>query len=400
MRKFFRVTAAVTMLIICAGCWDRVESRDLALLNSIIYDITEDNQYTVFAEIRNPVAQGVESGGGNQSPSITVSGKGESFSEALRSVADYLEKSVFGGHNKARFMSERMARKGVNTLFDYTLRDFIADEKNFMIVVKGDKPELIYKCKLGLSDMLGEHIESLQKNQIMLYSKSVFVNALEFAQALHSDGKQPVAGLVEVMPSDEKASPVLGEQDIEQNLKLVYKGLAAFKEDKLVGFFDEIEARAYNFITDNVEKAFISVEEEDFHVSAAVIESKSKIKATPKGESFGFEVEIDASLEVTQATGKYNIMELTLKGFFEKKYNEKIKRQLEAAIEKSQKKFESDIFGFGGFAHIQHPKEWKNIKKKWPQLYPEAEIKVKVKTNVKYTGEVEESIEIGSVKLK
>ena len=203
-----------------------------------------DGQYSIIVEIRNPSATGGMSGGSNESPRVTVSAVAESFPEALRKVALVLEKTVFGGHNKVRFVTENHAKKGVFKMFDYTSRDFIADERTFIVVVKAEDPKSIYEVKIGMSDLLGDHIGDLQQNQDKMNARAVFVDALQFTQLLLSDGKQPVAGLVEIVPCDTQLSPALGsESNINLDKKLIYNGLAAFKGDKFVGYFNGEEAR-------------------------------------------------------------------------------------------------------------------------------------------------------------
>lgn len=305
-----------------------------------------------------------------------------------------LEKPVFGGHNKVRFISENHAKKGVFNMFDYTSRDYIADERTFIVVVKAEDPKSIYEVKIGLSDLVGEHIGDLAQNQEKMNARAVFVDALQFMQQLLNDGKQPVAGLVEIVPCDTQLSPALEDKTgIDQDKKLIYNGLAAFKGDKFAGCFDGEEARAYNFITNNVKRAFLSVKDQNYHIAAIVLKSKCNIKANPKGDSFTFDVDLSVVLNIIQADGKFDIMRIDFENFVSDKFNEKISQQLTEAVKKSQQEFQSDIFGFGDYIHKQHPKKWKTIKERWEQMYPEAEINIKVNTDVKFTGQIKESAE-------
>ncbi|MDD4003300.1 MAG: Ger(x)C family spore germination protein, partial [Clostridia bacterium] len=363
--------------------------------SSILYDITEDDEYYIIVEIRNPSAIGSNTGGSlGESPRVTVSATAESFPEALRKISIVLERTVFGGHNKVRFITENHAKKGVFKLFDYTSRDFIADERAFIIMVKAEEPKSIYEVKIGLSDLLGQHIVDLYKNQEKMNSRAVFVDALQFLQQLTSEGKQPVAGVVEIVPCDTQLSPKLNDKDkVDQDKKLIYSGLAAFKADKLVGYFNGEETRAYNFITNNIIRAFYSVKEPDYHIATIVTNSKCNVKAIPNGNSFAFDINISVVLNVTQADGKFDIMKIDLEDFISQQFNEKIRQEIAEAVKKSQQEFESDIFGFGDYIHNQHPQKWKTIKQKWGEMYPEAVINIKVNSKIKFTGQIKESAE-------
>lgn len=77
MKRVLCIIIAIIMTAILTGCWDRVEAKQLGLITSVLYDITEDNQYYIVLELRNPSAIGSSVGGGSgDSPRITVSATG------------------------------------------------------------------------------------------------------------------------------------------------------------------------------------------------------------------------------------------------------------------------------------------------------------------------------------
>jgi spore germination protein KC len=87
-------------------------------------------------------------------------------------------------------------------------------------------------------------------------------------------------GLIEIQ---ENASKVItgsqtdsqsAQNSSEKEYMLVYSGLAAFKEDKLVGFMDKTETRAYNFIVNELNSAVVSLP--DGGTAAKVLKSASK----------------------------------------------------------------------------------------------------------------------------
>ncbi|KZL90775.1 hypothetical protein CLMAG_36860 [Clostridium magnum DSM 2767] len=71
----------------------------------------------------------------------------------------------------------------------------------------------------------------------------------------------------------------------------------------------------------------------------------------------------------------------------EKKLENSIKSDVMAAIEKGQKEFKSDIFGFGFNLYRQHPREWhKDYEKIWDDIFPDIPIKVNIDAKINNTG--------------
>jgi spore germination protein KC len=58
-----------------------------------------------------------------------------------------------------------------------------------------------------------------------------------------------------------------------------------------------------------------------------------------------------------------------------------------AALKKAQE-LNTDIFGFGEVIHQKYPKEWKELEKRWDEVFPEIEVKVIVKSKLNLTGEI------------
>lgn len=400
MKKIIYIIISLISIVSLCGCWDRKEPKDLALINSVIYDLNDEEGYEVTIEIKNPSATGTSqtSSGSGKNTIITESEKGESIPEALRKVSNNLERTLFGGQNKVRFFSEKFAKKDMYGVTDFLSRGFITDEKSYIIIIKNPDPKIIYETQTGLTEVVGDFIESLRKNQPRTYNQSTFMPTLKFIQELFCEGKEPVAGVVEVIPFDNKPLQEQQSNDESENTiqttKLIYEGLAAFKDGKLVGYFDDVEARAYNFLLNDTKRTIFSVtDEKENTVVANVIQSKCDIKAKPKGNDIYFETELAVKLFIAQIDGDLDISEREIEEKFEQLFNNKIKEQIENAIKKAQTEFKSDIFGFGNYLHIQNPKIWKNVKDKWNDKFSKVAINVKVDTSIKFDGGFKKSIE-------
>lgn len=384
------------IILMSAGCWNKKEPKDLAIVNSIIYNKTQDGAYEVTVEILNLSGSdkktGMGGGGSSENKVVTETARGNSFREALANISTLIEKTIYGGHNHVRFFTESAAKDDIAAAIDYVLRDHLTDETPLMVVIKGDHPEKIYEASMGLSDSLGVYIYRMEVTQQKLSSKSVYVTTLGFMKDFFNDGKEPVAGVVQVVKSrsDKQKTQGSSEED-ESKERIQYEGLAAFKGDKLVGFLDGTETSAYNFITGQINVAIITVPFKNSYVVCEVTGASSDIKTKINAEAAAIDVKIKASIRIIGYGADEDPSNPEIMKEIETGFNNHLLPQIAAVIRKAQKEFGSDIFGFGSSVHAQNPEDWKRIKKKWGQIFPDATVTISVESNVYQTGEIKDS---------
>lgn len=396
-----RLILLVLAVSLLAGCWNRKEPKLLGIINSIVYDIEENGQYRVIIEFINSSESGSSKqggSGGKESPNFTATGKGDSPRVALSDVSRSVEKVIFAGHNKVRFFTERFAKTDMLEVFDYLLRDHLTDETSFVVVIKGEEPEQLYTSMLGLSKTVGDYIDDLSSFQSSSIARGVFITTLSFARDYFKEGKQPVAGVVsfeeyEPKPAQNADSGGVGGSgggggsQQEKKFKIVYEGLAAFKENKLVGYFSGEETRAYNFITNSIGTSHITISAQEDKSVLEIISSKSKVKTKMKDGAAVIDVSLKLETWIIAQEGTIDITKADQLKIIEESCNKTIEQEISAAVQKAQKEFQSDIFGFGEYMHIQNPGEWKDLKENWDDYFSRAEINVSVESKITRTGE-------------
>lgn len=410
------IALCVAVLPAAAGCWNKQEPPDLGIIHSIIYDIDENGQFILTAEIMNPSVTGGDMGGGGRGgqtiPSLITVGKGNSAREALSNISKSVEKYVFGGHNKARLFTERFAKSEIPNLLDFLLRDQLTDETPVMIVIKGKTPEEVYYISPGFADMAGDYFEDLSKMQREHTSKAVFVTTLDFVKDYLTAGKQPVAGVAEITKKQGKPSESgggaekqdggqgnQGEQGGEQQdggeKIILYEGLAAFKDGKLVGFMNGEEARAYNIIINDLGNSFVSMPSGDELTVFKIEYSRAEVKASVNGEDISFHVNINMTTHIVEESGGMDVSKEQWLAIAEQRFNEMEQQEITAAIKKAQQKFASDIFGFGRHLHLQLPDKWRELKNNWDDYFAKANFYVTVESTINRTGQIKKPLNMG-----
>jgi len=390
MLKKTGLLLAIFLSLISAGCWNKKEPKDLAIAESVLYDRTADGCriVTEFMDLKGSSEK--ESKASN----TTVISQGSTYRDAVTNSANSINKTIYGGHVYVRFLSEATARQGIAGLLDFVLRDHLTDETPLIMVVKGDDPVSIYQCDTGLSDSVGVYIKGSSVSQTKATSTSVFPTTLNFVKDFLSDAKQPVAGVVNIVSAEEEkpsGNPDGGSSSGKSG-RILVEGLAAFRDDKLVGFFNAEETRAYNIILGEVRTAVISVPFLNSYVVCEVTKAAADITAKIENNGFTFNVKIKASMRILANATEEDISEADATTKIEKAFNEYLLPQIASAVEKAQREFKSDIFGFGKSVHKQYPDEWKKIRKEWDDIFSKSAVTISVESSVYQTGEIRDSL--------
>ncbi len=399
MKKRIGIFLCFVMLLVSTGCYDRVEPKELAVISSVMYDKKEDGTYQIFLEfVKTTVTmQGGSSGTGTNT--IVIS-EGEAPRIAWANGAKTIEKRMYAGHAHVRLFTEGFAQneEDMTTTLDMLLRDRLTDETPLMVVVKGEEPEKIYAADLSLSDSIGLYIHNMDYWQSGTISKGVFVTTLDFTKDFLAEGKQPVAGVIEMAESkDPSKSNLQGSSSSEgdnakKNTKIVYEGLAAFKGMKLVGYMTGAEAQAYNFITNNIRSEYFALSARSNQTGVQVLGSACKIKTTVESGAVTLDLTLTMDLVVNMEGNSAEITRIQVQRDIEQAFDAQVQQQIKAAIQKAQTEFKSDIFGFGGYVHSQHPQDWKDLKQNWDDTFAQATVHVTVDSTITKLGETEDSV--------
>jgi spore germination protein KC len=72
--------------------------------------------------------------------------------------------------------------------------------------------------------------------------------------------------------------------------------------------------------------------------------------------------------------------------------SEEIESSVRSALEKAQKAYRSDIFGFGELFRRHYPSQWRAVQKNWNDVFSGIDVRVHVRTRLKRPGVTNDSI--------
>lgn len=390
-KKILAVAILAMLIVSFSGNWSRKEPKDLAIGTAFLYEKNEDDTYNITVEFLD-FGQVSNQTGATQENKIE-SFAGNSAAEAVRGIDIKIEKQVYGTQNRARFFSEKYVREdGLCDILDFLLRDHIADERPYLIVVKGDNPKEIFEADRGMSSRLGDFVYELATSRREDNTSSYFVDTLTFVREFYCEGMQPVITVVEVLENKTDMQQP-GEKTKPAKKELVFEGLGVMKETNLVGFLDRTETRTYMMVHKKIKGAVVSIPVEDKNVTVKLMKLKPQIKTVFRDNKAYLDVKYKARLMVDQNETDYDVSAPDGMAKVQDAVNKFFEEETRRSISRVQQEYKSDIFGFGMHFHKQNPDEWHKISSKWDDVYfPDAELNVKMESEIAYEGEIREKI--------
>jgi germination protein, Ger(x)C family len=404
MNKFFVRSSLLALLLLLVfqstGCWSRREINQLGFVGSVAIDAVEDSQLLeVTAQLIRPEAITAGGGGGTTGGGMSkervwiISAKGTTFSDAISKLNTISGDYLFFGQQTSIIIGEEAARRGIKQLLDVFDR-LPQLRRTIWVTVTPGRAKSILETDPKLTGIPSLTIESLFR-----YSRENSVaypsNLNEVMIALSSRSTSPIAARLTAVSNE-------GEQDVNgPEIKL--EGSGVFKGNQLVGWFDSLETRGLLWITEKFKHTTMTISKEDEfeekqkHISFYILTAKRKLHTELKDQKLSIQIKITCHCNLIEQTGSRDMLSRELKldqetiNAFESAIASQIKEETLAALMKAQQ-YQTDVFGIGERFYIEHPQQFKEVQKDWPELLANAEFEIAAAARVRRVGLINRSI--------
>ncbi len=390
-----RLFASILCILLLTGCWDRKELNEVGIVGAIGLDKDSKTEEIILtSQVIRPGALKKEGGGGEKSPVENITTRGNTVFEAMRNITKQFDRKAYFPHTKVIVIGEHLARDGILPILDVFIRSQEIRRLVWFTVAKDTTAEEILGVKHGIENVQAAYLDSIIKRR-SANSEVSTPNLLEVLKRVSGNEINPIAGVMEVIEQPNR--PVEEKNGLTtKGVKL--SGTAVFKKDKLVGYLDDIETRGLNWVTGKVESGVINVPsptEKDKLIAIEIKRASSSIKPEIKDGEISFTIEVKEEGDIVEQQGITDVSKLELFEKIEKEQEEVIENEIKMAVDKVQKEFNSDIFGFGSVFNKKYPKEWNKIKDNWESIFPKVQYVVKVDAKLRRTGLLLKSVKPG-----
>ncbi|AOZ92160.1 Ger(x)C family spore germination protein [Paenibacillus crassostreae] len=386
-RKGLLLCILLILTILISGCWSRRELNNLAIGVGLAIDKSGD-KYKVSIQVVEPNAVSGKQGDGT-APVTMYQASGDSILQTLRRMTTVSPRRIYLAHLRMFVIGESLAREGISEVLDFLSREPEIRSDFFVVVSKKAQAEDTLKILTNLEKIPSVRLFSTLETSAKYWAPSTTVTLDKLISELVSEGKHPVLTGLKIIGNLEQGQTKKNVETVMSPADLLYSGLAVFKNDKLIGWLNDEEGKAYNYITNNI-SATVGVTPcpEGGTVSLSIINSDTKVTGIIHNERPQINIEVLIEGNVGEAQCQIDLSDPEVIKGLEKRTNQITEEFIEKTINQVQQEFKVDIFGFGEVIRRSHPQEWKELKENWDQKFVNIPVNVKVKTNIHHLGKL------------
>ena len=271
MKSISFILLLLFTMFFLAGCWDRTEVNDIALIMAAGIDKSEDEKIELSVQVFIPKPsesgqQGGMSSGSSSSQTFVRSAEGVTLADAMARLQEKLTRKIFWGQNDVLVIGEELSKKGISNHVDFWMRHSGPRIRADVFIAKGTAKEVLQSTPELESDSAKQLLELVKTNI------GVKVTMKDLSQMLSGESGAAVLPWVEKMPPEN-----LDVQN-EQGIPFI-KGAAVFKGDKMVGKLDDSVTRGVLWPRNEIESGVIttSLENEEGYVSLNLLRSQNQL---------------------------------------------------------------------------------------------------------------------------
>ncbi len=387
IKIFLLILIFLLLIVINLGCWDKRELDEISIVSAAGVDFgPTEKEITFIYQIINPSAIAGKGISSVKVPFITQKTTGETIFDAIAKTNREISRELYFDHLQIFIIAYDFAKeKGIEDILDGLYRDHEIRENIFMLISLDNKTEEILSTIITLENINGNYIKNILDNAYKNESATRPVELREVVSTLSSATKSLVIPLVDVAITDQNSN-ITNAQSSKQETVIKVEGFAVFKEDKIIGKLDFQDALALNCITGKLKKTICVISYKGSNHSIEILNSKTEIKADIKNGQPKILIDVKHQANISEINAPIDLSDPEVIKDLEHETNKKINQAITMLIEKVQKEWKVDIFGFGEALERQNPKEWKQIEDDWVEYFTNLKVEVKVNTTIREIG--------------
>jgi spore germination protein KC/spore germination protein len=406
----------VMLLIIClilmlsTGCWDRVEIETRGYVIGVAIDdyppipkgqvsnapeeasAIEDQKFETsipdtgaptyamtiqFPIIKKATASAKVGGGGGAgqgSRTWELTQIGNSFAEMNEELSTRTELIPYYEHLQAIVVSESVARKGLEDVIDLFVRDPEMRRRVKFFISTGEAKSILDVIP-RIEDYSSVYLAKLQQNAKV--SSKIFYKTDLGAVVVH------------IHADEDFMLPVVDATKDE----IKERSAAVFKNGKMIGSLDEIEAETVMLITNCIKGGILTAASPDNPNGIISLRiTNASVRIIPiideKGCRFKINIKITGNYAENTHVHTHGRLDEEYLRKAEIFFNKATEERSIKSIKKIQMEYGADIFHFCRVLKSEKPAYWKTVKDRWREIFPNVPCEVHVETTIKQIGNI------------
>ncbi|MFD2371221.1 Ger(x)C family spore germination protein [Brevibacillus sp. GCM10020057] len=367
-------TIALGMLAV-AGCWDRREVNDMAIVVALGIDKEPDGKYRLAVQVPLVSSLGGPSGGvggtSGDKAYYVDSDVGVTIREANNRIQSRMSRHLYYAHHRIVIIGEQLAKEGFSKSLDIISR-FPENRLTAYIVMTKGRAVSLLQAKPQFERFSGEAIRELVK------AETIPVTIKDISQMLNTPGTDAYLPIFEAVDTHPKGK----SKEIEA------QGIGVFRGDKLVGTYSSEEAKGLHWF----QRAFTPFSTllnlgDGQRLSVFYQNGKADIEPVITKGKVHFNIRVSASATIVENLSNYDLANLNVNEMIESKLAMDITNSIQKIFDRS-KKLRSDTIGLGIALARHFPNAWQgNYRDRWDEEFPRVTCTIKSKVQITTVGQ-------------
>ncbi|MGB8957062.1 MAG: Ger(x)C family spore germination C-terminal domain-containing protein, partial [Tumebacillaceae bacterium] len=209
----------------------------------------------------------------------------------------------------------------------------------------------------------------------------------DLISALTSEGRQPVTAILTLEGDPKQGSSVDNNKMLKQDALVVVDGMAVFRQAKMIGTLTLHDVQNYLWTQNILQDASIGVPcSTGKYFGLRIYNTRTRIKAHYQGHTPQIELQIHIESFLTGTQCDYDVEKIETFKKLESLANRSIETRILSTIQKVQKQYGVDIFGFGEDMYRQDTEAFKKVRDHWHDEFKKAKVVVHADMKIRRTG--------------
>lgn len=377
----------ILMSGLLTGCWNRRELNELSVVLALGID-SVDGQYEVSVQVADP-SQLSQNRSSQRARTIVFSKKAATIFEALRKLTTGSSRKMYLAHIRLVIFDEQTAKKGIKVPLDFLFRDHEIRPDFYMAVVKDSSAKDVISLVAPTEFLSANDLYRSLKVSEKAWAPTAAVNVKDMLQWLTKTGIEPVLTGIKLVGDVPKGKTSDNVKNPIPMSNFRFFGIGMLRDDRLVGWLDENESKAYNYITNKVRNTVGKVSCPRKEGLFVVEITQSKVNIIPSIHRGERSVLLKATIEanVGEVGCSMDLKDENSLFEMEKAAKEELRGILEQGVRKAQSTG-TDIFGFGEAFHQKYPRQWSEWAEGWNQSFMRLPVEIELNYKLRKIGKI------------
>ncbi len=323
-----------------------------------------------------------------RSPTIVFSKRADTLFEAIRNFTTESSRKMYFSHLKFVIFDEETARKGIKEPLDFLFRDHEVRPDFHLAVVRDNSAKDAVTFVTPTEILPAMDMYKALKVSEKAWAPTSAVNVKDLLQNSKKDGVEPVLTGIRLR-NLEKGLTLENVKTSPQHVNYLFTGIGVFKGDRLIGWMNESESKAFTYITNSVSSTVAAINCPDSKGKFVIEVLRSKVKIDPRivdHEPY-ISLVVDTEANIGEVECNADLKDEKVFNDFQAAAKEHQEQILKNGVRSAQQ-IGSDIFGFGEAFHREFPNEWHRWKDDWEAKFKELEVDVQIRYRLNRMGKI------------